>query len=75
MTTKDTLIKQTISLLSRLPQDKVREVSDYTETILKKLDDELLNKGIQEFVSNSKSFEFLQEEEDLYTTEDLKEKY
>ena len=73
--TKDTLIKRTLRSLSRLLQDKIREVSDYTEAILKKFDEELVNKGIQKFVSNSKTFEFLKEEEDLYTTEDLKEKY
>jgi len=73
--TKETLIKRTFSTLSKLPQDKVKEVSDFADFILKKYDEEILQKGIEELVSNSKIYSFLEEEEDLYTFEDLKEKY
>lgn len=43
--------------------------------MLKKLDDETLQKGLNELVSKSKSYDFLNQEEDLYSVEDLKEKY
>ena len=73
--TKETLIKRTSSTLSKLPQDKVKEVSDFADFILKKYDEEILQKGIEKLVSNSKIYDFLKDEEDLYTVEDLKEKY
>jgi len=33
---KETLIKRTIKTLSKLPQDKVKEISDFADFILKK---------------------------------------
>lgn len=73
--TKETLIKRTFSTLSKLPPDKVKEVSDFADFILKKYDEEILQKGIEKLVSDSKIYDFLKDEEDLYTFEDLKEKY
>jgi hypothetical protein len=43
--------------------------------LYQKYEDYILNKGIQKLISQSRSFEFLKEEEDLYTLEDLKERY
>ena len=73
--TKELLIKKTIKTLSRLPQDKIREVSDFAEFIMKKNDGEILQKGIESLVDKSKAYDFLQEEENLYSLNDLKEKY
>ncbi|MCK5209176.1 MAG: hypothetical protein KAI99_11880 [Cyclobacteriaceae bacterium] len=73
--TKETLIKKTLSTLSRLPQDKVREISDFADYILKKYEERILQKGIEKLVSTTKAFDFLKDEEDLYSIGDLKEKY
>ena len=73
--TKETLIKKTLSTLSRLPQDRVREVSDFADYILKKYEERILQKGIEKLVSHTKAFDFLNDEEDLYSIRDLKEKY
>lgn len=72
---KDKLIKKTIETLSRLPEEKILEVNDFADYILEKYDREILQKGIEEMVSKSKTFEFLAEEEELYSLEDLKEKF
>ena len=72
---RDILIKRTLKNLSKLPQDKVREISDFAEFIMKKHEEETLQKGIEKLVSHSKSFDFLNEEEDLYSQDDLKEKF
>jgi len=72
---RDTLIKQTLKNLSKLPQDKVREISDFADFIVKKHEEGTLQKGIEKLVGHSKSFDFLNEEEDLYSLDDLKEKY
>lgn len=73
--TKETLIQLTLDALSKLPQDKVQEVSDFADFILKKYEEESLQQGIEKMVSTSRSFAFLEEEEDLYSPEDLKEKF
>lgn len=72
---RSTLINQTVNNLSKLPDEKIAEVSDYIEFILKKHEERILQKGIQQLTSKSKSYQFLEEEEDLYTVSDLKEKY
>ena len=72
---KQELINRTLEIVSKLPSEKIQEVKDFADFILKKLDDETLQKGLKELVSKSKSYEFLNDEEDLYTVEDLKEKY
>lgn len=72
---RDNLIQRTITALSKLPENKVNEVADFAEYILKKYDEEILQQGIQKLSSNSKSFDFLKNEEDLYSLNDLKEIY
>lgn len=72
---KKALINKTVETVAKLPHDKIKEVNDFADYLLNKIEEEALQKGIQQIVSNTKSFEFLKEEEELYTTEDLKEKY
>ncbi len=43
--------------------------------LLSKIDDNIIIEGIQKLTSDSKSFDFLNDEEDLYNEEDLKERY
>ena len=70
--TKETLIRKVLKTLSKLPQDKVHKIADFADYIQKKYDDELLQNGIQNILSNSKSFEFLQNDKDIYTAKNLK---
>ena len=73
--TKELLIDKTVDYLKNLPDEKVAEVADFTEYLYQKYEKYILNKGIQKLISESKSFEFLKEEDDLYTLDDLKERY
>ena len=73
--TRQALLQQTIDNLAKLPDQNLKEVADFAEFLLSKLEDRLLTEGIQNLVMDSKSFQFLEEEEDLYTEADLKEKY
>ena len=73
--TKEMLINRTLETLQKLPEDRINEVAEFAEFILKKYDEQILQKGIEKLVGNSKSFAFLQDEEDLYTMNDLKERY
>ena len=73
--TRDILIKKTLDNLTRLPDQKLREVSDFAEFLINKIEGRLMTEGIQKLSSDSKSFKFLETEEDLYSKADLKEVY
>lgn len=73
--TRESLIKRTLDSLTRLPDQKLREVSDFAEFMLNKIEDRQITEGIQKLTSNSKSFQFLETEEELYSKADLKEIY
>lgn len=60
---------------SQLPHDKIREINDFADYLLKKYEEEIILKGTEQLMNSSNAFNFLKEEEDLYTTDDLKEKF
>lgn len=72
---RETLIKNTINKINKLPDPEITEVSDFTDFLIYKMEDRILTKGIENAVSHSRSFDFLNEEDDLYTVRDLKERY
>lgn len=73
--TKKGLINRTVETLEKLPEDKIHEIADFADFVLKKYEEQILQKGIETLVSESDSFAFLHDEEDLYDESDLKEKY
>lgn len=72
---RDQLIRKVLDQLSKLPDQKVKEVSNFTEFLLYKIENQILTEGIQKMVSDSDAFHFLEEEEELYSEDDLKEKF
>lgn len=73
--TKQAIIEKTVEILNRLPEEKGAEISDFADFISKRYEDEKVNEGILQMTSNSQSFEFLHDEEDLYSEADLKKVY
>lgn len=73
--TRDQLIERTLIALTRLPDSKVQEVADFADQFLKQIEDQQLSQGIQSIASKSKALEFLAGEEDIYSVNDLKERY
>jgi hypothetical protein len=69
------LIDNVISKILLLPDTKIKEVSDFAEFLLNRIDDKITLEGIQKIASDSKVFDFLKDEENLYSVNDLKEKY
>lgn len=63
---RDALIKIVLYNLSKLSDQKIREVADYAEFLLSKSEDSILVEGIQKMANESKSFNFLNDEEDIY---------
>lgn len=73
--TKQGLISRTIKTLEKLPEERIHEIADFADFVLKKYEEQTLQRGIETIVSESDSFAFLHNEEDLYDERDLKEKY
>ena len=69
------LIESVIRKIKLLPDVKIREVNDFADFLLSKIDDKITLEGIQHLTSNSKAFDFFKDEETLYSVNDLKEKY
>lgn len=69
------LIEDTIEKIQQLPDTKIQQLNDFVDFLLSRIDDKLLIEGIQKLTSESKSFKYLMDEEDLYSVNDLKDKY
>lgn len=72
---RQTLIDKAINKINQLPEMEIKEVNDFADFLLSKIDDKIVQEGIQQMIASSKSFDFLNEEEDIYSVSDLKEKY
>lgn len=72
---RETLIKHTLEQMKRLPDYKLKVISEYVEFLSNKVDDQVLLENIKELAMQSNSFQFLNEEEDLYSVLDVKERY
>ena len=46
--TRETLIKKTIDNLSKLPDQKLKEVSDFAEFLINRIENQFMIEGIQE---------------------------
>lgn len=73
--TKAQLINQTLEKLSELPGDKVQEAYDFVDFLLKRSEEDVIQQGATNLMRQSQTFQFLEEEEDLYSSDDLKERY
>jgi len=72
---RQVLIDNTIDKIKQLPDMKLKEVNDFADFLLSKIDDKIIREGVQKLISDSKSFQYLKDEEDLYSVDDLKERY
>lgn len=67
------VIDKTIQYLKILPENKVAEALDYIEYLYNKNEDSILTEGMMRLSAESGSFDFLEDEEELYTYDDIKE--
>lgn len=73
--TREKLIDRTLETLEKLPEGGIHQVADFADFVLRKYEEQLLQKGIEILITESDSFAFLKDEEDLYDERDLKERY
>lgn len=69
------LLSDAVNKIKRLPDAKLQEINDFADFLLRKLDDKAIVSNIQHLTSQSKSFHFLNEEDEIYNEEDLKERF
>lgn len=72
---KNSLIDEIVNKIRQLPEPKILEVNDFADFLLSKIDDKILQEGMQKIISESEAFEYLLDDEEIYTVNDLKEKY
>ena len=70
--TRQTIIERTLKAINQLPEDKAAEIFDFA---FKRYEEQELTKAIQKMVSESQTFDFLNNEEEIYSLADLKEVY
>ena len=73
--TRQAIIERTIKAINQLPEDKAEEISDFADFVSKRYEEYQLTQGIQKLTTDSKTFEFLNADEDIYSVSDLKEVY
>jgi hypothetical protein len=73
--TREAIIQKTIEVLSALPDDKIEEVSDFADYVLKKYDDRSLQREMQTLAERSETFNFVREDEETYSVTDLIDPY
>ena len=72
---RQNIVERTLKAINQLPEDKAVEISDFADFILKRYEEQELIKGIQKMASESQAFDFLNNEEEIYSLADLKEVY
>ncbi len=73
--TRQAIIERTLKAINQLPEDKAEEISDFADFVSKRYEEQLLSSGVTKIATDSKSFDFLKDEEEIYTLADLKEIY
>lgn len=73
--TKQRITERTVSAINRLPPDKAEETLTYADFLIKRFEEKQPAQGIQKLAAESQVFDFLNEEEDLYSEADLIEVY
>nr|WP_295930625.1 hypothetical protein [uncultured Dyadobacter sp.] len=72
---KEAIIARTIDAINHLPVDKAEEISDFADFVRKRHEEQQLTEGIQKLVEDNSAFDFLKDEEEIYSLADLKEVY
>ena len=73
--TRKAIIEKTIQAINQLPDDKAEEISVFADFLIRRQEEKQLSEGIQTLVAEGSAFNFLADEDELYTAEDLKEVY
>ena len=70
--TKEAIIERTVKIINQLPDSKAEVISEFADFVIKQYEEQKLTEEIQNFISKSQSFDFLNKEEEIYSEIDLK---
>ena len=65
------LLNRTIGNISLLPDWRLKEISDYVDFLVKSFESKEITEGIMKLAEESKSFDFLNNEEEMYDESDI----
>ncbi len=69
---RNVLIEKAVGSIVKLTDQPVQEVVDFAEFLLSKAQDQVLVEDIQRITMESNTFDFLKEEPELYSVNNLK---
>ena len=69
------LIETTLQSIQKLPENELLEIHDFAEFLLSRIEKKRLSDDVSKINVSSSSFKFLEDDSDIYTVSDLKEKY
>lgn len=72
---REILVQQTFYNINKLPTPRVQEVNNFVEFMLQKTDDALITEGLQRLSAIGRTYNFLNDEPELYSSDDLKVKF
>ena len=72
---REVLMKKTIDKIEQLPTIRIQEVDDFVEFLIQNANDEMITEGLQKLSSLGHTYDFLYDEPDLYSVNDLKVRY
>ena len=72
---REVLVRKMFRNIEQLPTSRIREVDDFVEFMMQKVNDSLITEGLQQLSSSSRAYDFLNDEPDIYAISDLKVKY
>ena len=72
---KKEIIEKIINAINQLPQEKAEEISNFIDYIYNQYEEELLRAGMFVLTDESNSFEFIKNEDDVYSIADVKKIY
>jgi len=73
--TRQSIIDRTLKVINQLSEEKAKAISDFADFVLKRYEELELTNSIQKMASESKTFDFLNDEEEIYSAADLKKVY
>ena len=72
---REVLIKKTIRKIEQLPTKHVQQVNDFVEFIIQRVDDAFITQELQQLSSSGHTFDFLNDDPEIYSVNDLKVRY
>lgn len=72
---KQLIIERTLKVINQIPENKAEEIADFADFVFKRYEENELTNSLLKMAAETNTFNFLNEEEEIYSIADLKEVY